>query len=175
VIDIFLEDTMATITLKGSAIHTSGTLPARGSQAPDFKLVRADLSDATLTTYSGKKKLLNIFPSIDTGTCAMSVRKFNAEAGQLSGVAVLNISADLPFAQKRFCGAEGIESAETLSTFRSTFAQDYGLQITDGPLAGLCSRSVIVLDEENRVLYSEQVPETTTEPNYEAALATLRR
>jgi thiol peroxidase len=164
---------MATITLKGNAVHTSGELPKIGAQAPDWKLVRGDLSEASLSTFSGKKKVLNIFPSIDTGTCATSVRKFNQEAAKLSNVAVLNISMDLPFAQKRFCGAEGITSAETLSAFRSTFANDYGLKIIDGPLAGLCSRAVIVLDETNRILHTEQVPEIVNEPNYEAALRVL--
>lgn len=165
---------MSTITLKGNQIHTSGTLPALGSQAPDFKLTRVDLSDATLATYAGKRKVLNIFPSIDTPTCATSVRKFNAEAAKLASTVVLNISADLPFAQKRFCGAEGIQNAETASTFRSSFAKDYELQITDGPLAGLCSRVVLVLDEKNKVLHAEQVGEIASEPNYEAAIQTLR-
>jgi thiol peroxidase len=164
---------MATITLKGNPIHTSGNLPAPGSAAPDFKLTRADLSEATLAAYAGKKKILNVFPSIDTGTCATSVRKFNSEAAKHPGVAILNISADLPFAQKRFCGAEGITAAETLSTFRSDFATAYGLKITDGPLAGLCSRAVVVLDERDRVLHSEQVGEIANEPNYEAALRAL--
>lgn len=164
---------MATITLKGNAVSTSGQLPAKGSVAPDFKLVRSDLSEVTLQSYAGKKKVLNIFPSIDTGTCAMSVRKFNQEAGALSNVAVLNISADLPFAQSRFCGAEGIKNAEALSTFRSPFATDYGLKITSGPLAGLCSRAVIVLDEQNKVLYTEQVGEIANEPNYASALQAL--
>jgi thiol peroxidase len=165
---------MATITLKGNPIHTSGTIPAPGSRAPDFKLVKNDLSEATLDAYRGKKKVLNIFPSIDTPTCATSVRKFNQEAAALPNVAVLNVSVDLPFAQKRFCGTEGIAKAETLSAFRSGFAKDYGLQITDGPLAGLCSRAVVVLDEENRVLHSEQVGEIADEPNYAAALAKLK-
>lgn len=165
---------MATITLKGSAIHTTGDLPKKGSQAPQFKLVRTDLSEVTLANFSGKKKVLNIFPSVDTGVCAASVRKFNKDAAGLSNVVVLNISMDLPFALQRFCGAEGIKNAEGLSAFRSSFANEYGLKIADGPLAGLCSRAVVVLDEENRVLYTEQVPEIATEPNYEAALKTLR-
>ncbi len=166
---------MAQITLKGSAVNTSGTLPANGSQSPDFKLVRTDLSEVSLSSFPGKKKVLNVFPSIDTATCATSVRHFNKDATSLSGVAVLNIAADLPFAMKRFCAAEGIENAEALSTFRSSFAKDFGLQITDGPLKGLCSRAVIVLDQENRVLYSEQVAEIANEPNYEAALAVLKK
>lgn len=165
---------MATITFKGSPVHTTGELPKQGSQAPDFKLVRSDLSEATLATYAGKKKVLNVFPSIDTGTCAMSVRQFNKVASDLNNVAVLNISADLPFAQKRFCGAEGIQNSEALSTFRGTFAKDYGLQLQDSPLAGLCSRAVIVLDENNKVLYTEQVAEIANEPNYEKALKALR-
>lgn len=165
---------MATITLKGNQIHTSGTLPAKGSKAPAFKLVRNDLSEVTLDTYAGKKKVLNIFPSIDTATCAMSVRKFNQEAAQMPNTAVLNISADLPFAQKRFCGAEGINNAESLSTFRSSFANDYGLTIADGPLAGLCSRAVVVLNEKNDVIYTEQVPEIGQEPNYTGALQAIK-
>lgn len=165
---------MATIKLKGNPIHTSGDLPGAGTHAPNFKLVRSDLSEVTLGTYDGKRKVLNIFPSIDTGTCAMSVRKFNQEAAGLSDTAVLNISADLPFAQTRFCGAEGIKTAETLSCFRSTFATDYGLLIKDGPLAGLCSRAVIVLDKDNKVVYTEQVGDIVDEPNYEMALKALK-
>lgn len=164
---------MAEITLKGNAINTSGTLPAVGSQAPAFTLVAADLSAATLDTFAGKKKVLNIFPSVDTGVCAASVRAFNTKAADLDGAVVLNISADLPFAQKRFCGAEGIEGAVSLSSFRSTFATDYGLEIVDGPLAGLCSRAVLVLDADNNVVYSEQVPEIAQEPNYDKALEAL--
>jgi len=164
---------MAKITLKGNPFETSGNLPAVGSTSPDFKLVRTDLSEVTLESFTGKKKVLNIFPSIDTGTCATSVRQFNKEAASLSGVAVLNISADLPFAQQRFCGAEGIANAEALSTFRSEFATDFGLQMTNGPLAGLCSRAVIVLDEKNKVLYTEQVADIVNEPNYAAALKAL--
>lgn len=166
---------MAQITLKGSTVNTSGNLPANGSQSPDFNLVRTDLSEVRLSNYSGKKKVLNVFPSVDTATCAMSVRHFNKDATSLSNVTVLNISADLPFALKRFCAAEGIDNAEALSTFRSSFAKDFGLQITDGPLKGLCSRAVIVLDEENRVLYTEQVSEIANEPNYDAALAVLKK
>jgi thiol peroxidase len=167
-------DHMATLTLQGTTIHTSGTLSAVGTTAPDFKLIRTDLSEVNLAAFVGKKKILNIFPSIDTGTCATSVRKFNKEASDLNSVAVLNISADLPFAQKRFCGAEGIQNSEALSTFRGTFARDFGLEISDGPLAGLCSRAVIVLNENNQVLYSEQVSEIAHEPNYAAALKALK-
>lgn len=163
---------MAEITLKGNPIHTSGELPAKGSAVPDFTLVDSGLAEVTLGSYDGKK-ILNIFPSVDTGVCAASVRNFNQKAGSTEGVTVLNISADLPFAHARFCGAEGLDGVVSLSTFRSSFAQDYGLKITDGPLAGLCSRSVIVLDGDNRVIYTEQVPEITQEPDYDAALAAL--
>lgn len=166
---------MAQITLKGSAVNTSGHLPAKGSQSPDFNLARTDLSEVKLSSYPGKKKVLNVFPSIDTPTCATSVRHFNKDATSLSNVTVLNISADLPFALKRFCAAEGIENAEALSTFRSSFAKDFGLEIADGPFKGLCSRAVIVLDEENRVLYTEQIGEIANEPNYAAALAVLKK
>jgi thiol peroxidase len=166
---------MANVTLKGNSIHTSGELPKVGTSAPEFKLVKSDLSEASLSQFSGKRKVLNIFPSVDTGTCAMSVRKFNEEAGKLDNMAVLNISADLPFAQARFCGAEGIKNVEVLSAFRSSFSSDYGLKITDGPLAGLCSRAVIVLDEQNKVLYTEQVPEIAQEPNYQKALEALKK
>jgi thiol peroxidase len=164
---------MATITLKGNTVHTSGNLPAKGTSVPEFTLVKGDLSNATLSAYGTKKKILNVFPSVDTGTCAMSVRKFNKEAAALSNTVVLNISADLPFAQQRFCGAEGIKNAEALSTFRSSFAKDYGLMISDGPLAGLCSRAVIVLDEQNRVLFSQQVSEIADEPDYALAIQAL--
>jgi thiol peroxidase len=164
---------MAKITLKGGPVNTLGDLPKVGSTAPDFKLVKTDLSEVTLQNYTGKKKVLNIFPSVDTATCAMSVRKFNQDATSLKNTVVLNISADLPFAQKRFCAAEGIANAEALSTFRGTFAQDYKLQMTDSPLKGLCSRAVVILDENNKVLYTEQVPEIANEPNYENALKAL--
>lgn len=165
---------MAKITLKGNPVNTSGQLPNVGTVAPQFKLVRGDLSEVALENYAGKRKVLNIFPSVDTGTCATSVRTFNKQASDLRNTVVLNISADLPFAQSRFCGAEGIKSVETLSSFRSSFAKDYGLLIQDGPLAGLCSRAVIVLDENNKVLYNEQVSEIVNEPNYAAALQSLK-
>ena len=164
---------MATITLKGTPIHTSGELPKPGASAPDFTLVKTDLSEARLTDYKGKRKVLNIFPSVDTPTCAMSVRKFNQQAAALNNTVVLNISADLPFAQARFCGAEGIVNCDTLSTFRSTFSKDWNLTITDSPLKGLCSRAVVVLDENNQVVYSEQVAEVANEPDYAKALAAL--
>lgn len=164
---------MATITLKGNPIPTSGELPAVGSTAPDFALVRTDMAEVKLGTYSGKKKVLNIFPSVDTPVCATSVRTFNQRAAGRPGVTVLNISADLPFAHKRFCAAEGIQNVESLSTFRSSFAKDYGIAMTGGPLAGLTARAVLVLDEQNRVVHRELVPEIAQEPNYEAALQAL--
>lgn len=164
---------MAEITLKGNKIHTAGELPAVGSSAPDFELVNQSLGSVSLKDLSGKK-VLNIFPSIDTGVCATSVRKFNEQASGLDGVTVINVSADLPFAAKRFCGAEGLEGVETLSTFRGSFLDDYGVKITDGPMAGLASRAVVVLDGDNKVVYTEQVPEIVQEPNYEAALGALK-
>ena len=165
---------MVSITLGGNSINTSGELPKVGSLAPSFSLVKNDLSMATLTDFAGSKLVLNIFPSIDTGTCATSVRKFNESASGLSNTKVLCISRDLPFAQKRFCGAEGLENVENLSDFNTgKFGKDYGLEITDSVLAGLHSRVVIVLDENGVVKYAEQVPEIADEPNYEAALASL--
>lgn len=164
---------MATVTLKGTPFEIAGTLPAVGTQAIDFNLVKGDLSSASLSDFSGKKVVLNIFPSIDTATCAMSVRKFNEAAAGLSNVIVICVSADLPFAASRFCGAEGIDNVITGSTFRSSFGKDYGVEFTTGPLAGLLSRSVVVLDEKGTVVYSEQVAETVDEPNYEAALKHL--
>lgn len=165
---------MAKITLKGNEILTSGELPTIGSTASDFSLIGTDLSVKTLKDFSGKKLVLNIFPSIDTGTCAASVRNFNKSAADLEDTMVLCISRDLPFAQGRFCGAEGIENVVMLSDFKTgQFGKDYGLDITTGPLAGLDSRSVIVLDAEGKVTYTEQVAETVDEPNYEKALAAL--
>lgn len=165
---------MATITLGGNPIHTSGELPKSGSKAPDFQLVKTDLAVVSLSDFAGSRLVLNIFPSIDTGVCAASVRIFNQKASSLQNTKVLCISRDLPFAQKRFCGAEGIENVENLSDFKDgRFGQDYGLTITDGPLAGLHSRVVIVVDENGVITYSQQVPEIAEEPNYEAALASL--
>ena len=164
---------MAKITIQGNKFNNSGKLATKGEKAKDFILVRNDLSEVSLETYKGKRKVLNIFPSIDTGTCAASVRAFNKKAAELSNTAVLNISVDLPFAQARFCGVEGIKNAETLSAFRSTFAKDYQLDVIDGPLNGLCSRVVIVLDENDKVLYAEQVSEIVNEPNYDEALKAL--
>lgn len=163
---------MATITLKGNPVQLSGDLPKVGATAPDFSLVKTNLSEATLSSYSGKK-ILNIFPSIDTPVCATSVRKFHERAAKLQGVTVLNISPDLPFAQTRFCGAEGIANAETLSTFRSDFAQKYGVEMTSGPFKGLTARAVLVLDDANKVVHAELVPEIAQEPNYDAALAAV--
>jgi len=166
---------MATITLKGNTIETSGELPDLESKVPNFILTKTDLSDCTLSDFAGKKVVFNIFPSLDTPVCANSVRKFNSEASKLDNTVVLCISADLPFAHKRFCEAEGIENVHALSTFRSArFARDYGVEITTGPLSGLLSRAVIITDEEGMVRYSEQVPEIAQEPDYEAALAVLR-
>ncbi len=165
---------MATVTLKGNEIHTLGNLPENGSQAPSFTLVKNDLSNTSLSDYKGQKVVLNIFPSIDTGTCAQSVRQFNQEAAELSNTKILCISKDLPFAQDRFCGAEGIDQVETLSDFRDgNFGKSYNLEFTDGPLQGLLSRSVVVVNENGEVVYSEQVSETVDEPNYKAALEAL--
>ena len=165
---------MASITLGGNPIHTSGELPKTGTKASDFSLIKTDLSIANLSDFAGKKLVLNIFPSIDTGTCAQSVRTFNENASKLENTTVLCISRDLPFAQKRFCGAEGLDNVINLSDFRTgQFGKNYGLEITDGPLAGLHSRVVMVLDENGTVLHAEQVSEIANEPNYEAALAVL--
>jgi len=165
---------MATVTLRGNPIQTSGELPKPGSEIPGFRLVDVSLKDITLHDYAGKRKVLNIFPSIDTPTCAMSVRKFNEQAGKLSNTVVLCISADLPFAQKRFCGAEGLANVVTLSLMRGrNFGKDYGVLIEDGPFAGLTARAVLVLDTDNKVLHSELVGEIANEPDYEAALKVL--
>ena len=163
-----------TVTLGGNPIQIGGTLPAPGSTAPAFKLVAKDLSDVTLDNFAGKRKVLNIFPSTDTPTCATSVRQFNTRAAQLKNTVVLCISADLPFAQSRFCGAEGLDNVQTLSTMRGReFLQNYGVAIESGPIAGVAARAVVVLDENNRVLHSELVSEIKNEPYYDAALATL--
>lgn len=165
---------MATITLKGNTIHTLGSLPTKGSKAPVFHLTKNDLSGVTLADYEGSRVVLNIFPSVDTGTCAQSVRQFNTEAAELDNTIVLCISKDLPFAQARFCGAEGIDNVEMLSDFKDgNFGKSYNLDFTDGPLAPLHSRAVVVVDEAGTVLYSEQVPEIVDEPNYKAALESL--
>jgi thiol peroxidase len=165
---------MASITLKGNPINTIGDLPSVGSDAPSFAAVKLDLSECTLAELAGKKVVLNIFPSIDTGVCAASTRRFNGEAGSLENAIVVCVSADLPFALGRFCGAEGLENVVPVSTFRNPeFGADYGVKIIDGPLAGLLSRAVVVIDESGKVVYTEQVPEIAQEPNYEAALAVL--
>lgn len=165
---------MANITLKGNAVNTIGNLPESGLSLKDFALVNEKLEVKQLSDYDGKKKIFNIFPSIDTGVCASSARKFNEEAGNLENTVVINVSKDLPFALGRFCAAEGLDHVETLSDFRGTFGDDYGVSITDSPMKGLLSRAVIVTDEHNKVIYTEQVPEITTEPNYEAALNALK-
>jgi thiol peroxidase len=162
---------MTIITLKGKVIKTSGKLPDIGSMAQEFSLIGSDLSAKTLGDFKGKNVVMNIFPSIDTGTCAASVRNFNKTASHLENTVVLCISRDLPFAQKRFCGAEGIENVVMLSDFNTgQFGKDYGLEILDGPLAGLNSRCILVLNTTGKVVYTEQVAETTLEPNYEMAL-----
>ncbi|TWP25151.1 thiol peroxidase [Apibacter muscae] len=166
---------MATVTLKGSPVRTSGDLPKVGNKAPDFTLVSSDLSEKKLSDFVGNKIVLNIFPSIDTGTCAMSVRTFNKDASSLDNTVVLCISKDLPFAQSRFCAAEGLNDVISLSAFRSDFGKDYGLEFADGPLKGLLSRVVIVLDEAGKIIYEEQVSEISHEPNYERAIASLKK
>lgn len=164
---------MSSFTFKGNPAHTSGDLPKIGQTVLFSKLVKNDLSEVSADHYKGKNKVLNIFPSIDTGTCASSVRKFNKEAAQLKNTAVLNISMDLPFANGRFCGAEGIANCDTLSAFRSPFGKEMGLVISDTPLAGLLARAVIILSPENKVIYTELVSELVNEPNYEAALKAI--
>lgn len=165
---------MAAITLGGNPIHTNGELPKTGTKAPHFEMIKTDLSIAKLSDYAGTRLVLNIFPSIDTGTCAASVRAFNAKASGLENTKVLCISRDLPFAQKRFCGAEGLEDVINLSDFKDgSFGKNYGLEITDGPLAGLHSRVIVVIDEKGTILHTEQVSEIANEPNYEAALSVL--
>lgn len=166
---------MATITFKGNPVHTVGDLPAVGSQAPDFTLTKTDLSEVSLQDFAGKRVVFNIFPSLDTGVCAASVRKFNAEAEKLDNTVVLCVSLDLPFAQSRFCGAEGLSNVVSLSAFRHReFADSYGVMMTDGPLAGLMSRAVVLTDPRGQVIYTEQVSEITQEPNYEAALKAIK-
>ncbi len=164
---------MAQVTFKGSPIKTAGELPEKGAVAPDFSLVKQDLAETSLADYRGKRLVLNIFPSIDTGVCATSVRTFNEKAAALKNTAVLCISLDLPFAHGRFCGAEGIKNVVTASAFRSAFGEQYGVTLIGGPLAGLLARAVVVLDESGKVLYTELVPEITQEPDYDQALAVL--
>jgi thiol peroxidase len=166
---------MAQVTLKGNPIQTSGELPAVGAKAPDFTLTNGDLKDVTLGEWKGKKKILNIVPSLDTAVCATSTRKFNEKAGQMPNTVVLVISADLPFAQKRFCTTEGLANVITLSLLRGKhMAKDYGVLLQDGPLAGLTARAVLVLDENDKVVYRQLVPEIGQEPDYDAALAAVR-
>lgn len=166
---------MAEITFKGNKVHTSGTLPKTGAAAPDFRLTRGDLTDVSLADFRGRKLILNIVPSLDTGVCAASARRFNQEAATLPDVTILTISNDLPFAQKRFCEAEGIAAVVPLSQMRDrAFGKTYGVEIVDGPLAGLLSRAVVVLDTAHRVTYVEQVPEIAQEPDYARALAAVR-
>ncbi len=165
---------MAAITLEGNKFNTSGDLPAVGSEAPDFKLVDGDLADRSLSDYAGKKKLINIVPSLDTGVCSTSTKIFNEKLGGRDDVAVLVVSADLPFAMGRFCSAEKVDHVNSLSMMRSRkFAKDYGVLLEDGPLAGITARAVVVLDENNKVVYTELVPEITQEPNYDSAISAL--
>lgn len=168
---------MASITFKGNAVKTVGNLPAVGSKAPVFLLTGVDLADVRLADFSGKRVVLNIFPSVDTGVCSASVRRFNAEIEKMNNTVVLCISADLPFAHSRFCGAEGLEKVVSLSELRQprSFGEDYGVRMVDGPLAGLMSRAVVVVDEKGVVIYNEQVPEIAQEPAYEPVVALLSK
>lgn len=166
---------MAKITFKGNPVATSGELPKVGSQAPAYSLTKIDLGPVTNQDLAGKNVVLNIFPSIDTGVCATSVRKFNVEAAKLPNTVVLCVSKDLPFAQKRFCGAEGIDKVQMASWYKGQdFGKDYGVTMTDGPLAGLFARAVVVIDAKGKVVHSELVPEIAQEPNYQAAIAAVR-
>ena len=165
---------MAEIKLKGNPIHTFGDLPKIGDNAPDFTLTKTDLSDVNLKSFTGKKIILNIFPSIDTAVCATSVRKFNAEASKLKNTVILCVSTDMPFAMGRFCGAEGLKEVVPVSELRNReFGEKYGVRITDGPLAGVLSRAILIIDENGKVIYSEQVPDITSEPDYSKALEIL--
>lgn len=167
---------MAQVTLKGAPVKTSGELPAVGHDSPDFTLTKMDLSELSLSELRGKRVVLNIFPSLDTSTCATSVRTFNQRASDLPGTVILCVSADLPFAQKRFCGAEGLERVVPVSDFRNKqFGSDYGVTILDGALKGLLARAVVVVDENGQVIYTELVPEIGNEPNYNAALQALHK
>jgi thioredoxin-dependent peroxiredoxin len=166
---------MAKVTFKGTPISTNGELPEVGAKAPEFSLTGGDLKDVSLRDFGGKRKVLNIVPSLDTGVCATSTRKFNERAGGMKNAVVLVVSADLPFAQKRFCTTEGLENVVPLSMMRSkAFAKDYGVLIQDGPLAGVAARAVVVLDEQDRVVYRQLVPEIGQEPEYDAAPAALK-
>lgn len=165
---------MATTALKGNPVQTSGELPATGTTAPDFVLTRTDLSDLSSEELRGRRVVLNIFPSVDTGVCAASVRRFNELAAELEDTTVVCASQDLPFAQARFCGAEGIDDVTAGSGFRSSFGEDFGVRLVDGPMAGLLARSVVVLDAQGQVVHTELVPEISREPDYDAAMAALR-
>lgn len=166
---------MSEITLQGNKIHTSGSLPVNGSAAPSFELVATDLSDIKLSDFKGKKLVLNIFPSLDTSVCAASVRRFNSELNDLADTEVLCVSADLPFAHGRFCESEGLKNVKNASVFRNpSFGKDYGVTVIDGPLKGLLSRAVVVVDSDGKVVYSEQVPEIAQEPDYEKALSAVK-
>ena len=164
---------MASVTLKGNPFNTVGQLPSIRQTAPNFVLTSAGLADISLANFAGQRLVLNIFPSVDTPTCATSVRTFNQAPNQLENTQVLCVSADLPFAQGRFCGAEGLTKVQVASSFRSDFGQQYGVSFTDGPLRGLLSRAVVVIDETGKVVYTQQVAETADEPDYNAALAAL--
>lgn len=165
---------MAQVTLQGNPVHIVGDLPRKGSKAPDFSLTTKDLQEESLQSYAGKKKILNIAASLDTGVCANSAKTFEGRAASLNNTVVITVSMDLPFAQQRFCSAEGIDNVVTLSAFRSPeFGKDYGVELVDGPMRGLLARAVVVLDEENRVLYTELVPEISQEPDYDSAVAAL--
>jgi len=165
---------MATVTLRGNPVDVAGTLPARGAKAPDFSLTSGELKDLGLADFAGKRKVLNIVPSLDTPTCAVSTRKFNEEAGKLADTVVLVVSADLPFAAKRFCSVEGLENVVPLSTFRSpSFGRDWGVALSSGPMTGLTARAVVVLDRDDTVLHAQLVPEIAQEPDYEAAKSAL--
>jgi thiol peroxidase len=166
---------MATVNLKGNPVRTSGDLPLPGQQAPDFHLVGNDLAPVSLASFAGKRKVLTINPSLDTGVCAATARHFNQAASSLDNTVVLVVSADLPFAQKRFCTAEGLDNVIPLSLMTDrSFAEAYGVLLVDGPMAGLCTRAVVVVDEQDQVTYTQLVPEITTEPDYESVLAALR-
>lgn len=165
---------MAAITLGGNPVHTNGDLPAKGEKAPSFELIRSDLTPVTSEELAGQRVVLNIFPSVDTAVCAGSVREFNERAADLDDTTVVCVSADLPFAAARFCGAEGIENVITGSTFRSSFLDDYGVRMTDGKLADIAARAVVVIDTDGTVLHSELVPEIAQEPDYDAAVSALQ-
>ncbi len=165
---------MTRLTFKGEYVHSRGTLPDAGDLASDFTMVKTDLTEVSLSSFKEKYKLLNIFPSVDTGTCAMSVLAFNKKAADLGNVAVINLSLDLPFAQKRFCVTEKINNVTVASLFRSDFFKHYPVDIIDGPLKGLCSRVVIIINEKNEIIYTEQIPELVNEPNYTEALIALK-